>query len=137
MADSIDESDVQRVDRSIDPTATDRSSIEQDLPDTFEGDAQSAFAERVSEMREPVRDEAQDLLSDRLSRNGSSVQLRNSQGQFAPGVDRIVGSAEVSESGSVSVDVRQDDGDLATVDLGRVDLQAGAEGGSRAANPEW
>lgn len=128
MTDGIDETDVERVDQHVDPTATTRDEIEESLNDDFEGDSREAFADALAEQRAPVRDEARQLLSKRLTRNPASgdIQLRNSKGQFASGVSDVRGT-RVDDSGTVVAET-----DAGSVELGTVDLDAGASGGRDA-----
>lgn len=124
MTDSLTKSDVRRVDRKVDPTAVTADDIEQSLDDSFEGGARDAFAEALEGEREPVRQEARELLSDRLTTNPASgeTQLRNDKGQFSATASDVVGSPEIAnESGNVTVQTT--DG---TVNLGTVDVDAGA-----------
>ena len=126
MTDKLSEADVKRVDQHVDPTAVTASEIEDSLNDDFDGAARDAFADALAVQREPVRDEARDMLNNRLSTNPASgeTQLRNSKGQFSAKASEVVGSPEISDdSGRVTVETT--DG---TVDLGSVNVDAGASG---------
>lgn len=126
MTDELSEADVKRVDQHVDPTAVTASEIEDSLNDDFDGEARDAFADALAEQREPVREEAREMLNDRLSTNPASgeTQLRNSKGQFSAKASEVVGSPEISDdSGRVTVETT--DG---TVDLGSVNVDAGASG---------
>lgn len=126
MTDDLSENDVQRVDQHVDPTALTASDIEDSLDDSFDGGARQAFADALEQQREPVREQARDMLSNRLSTNPASgeTQLRNSKGQFAAKASDVVGSPEISnDSGRVSVETTS-----GTVELGTVDVNAGADG---------
>jgi hypothetical protein len=126
VTDSLDDEDVERVDQHVDPTAVAADDIEDSLNDDFEGGAREAFAQKVSAQREPVKQEASDLLGDRLGTNpadGSSM-IRDSNGQWAANAEDVA-TTEVDSSGRAVA--RLNDG--STVDLGTVDLNAGAEGG--------
>lgn len=124
MTDELSEADVRRVDQHVDPTAVTADDIEDSLNDDFEGQAREAFAEALEGQREPVRDEARDLLSNRLATNPASgeTQLRNSKGQFSAKASDVVGSPEIEDAtGRVTVQTTE-----GTVDLGAVDVDAGA-----------
>ena len=125
MTDSLSDDDVERVDRHVDPTAVNADEIEDSLNDDFEGGARDAFAQALAEQREPVRDEARSMLSNRLATNPASgeTQLRNSSGQFSAKASEVTGT-RVSDSGRVEATTGGE-----TVDLGTVDLSAGADGG--------
>lgn len=127
MVDSIDEQDVARIDSATDPSAFDPSSIEQELGanPNLTGRAVREFADRIAEKREPVRQEAESLMAKRLSPNPSNpsvIQLRKQDGTLGPRVPSE-GSVDLdlSDSGEVTAHVSGE-----SVDLGRVDLDAGA-----------
>lgn len=125
-SDGLSESDVRRVDENVDPTAVTADQIEDSLNDDFEGDARQEFAEALEDQRQAVRDDARDLLSDRLATNPASgeTQLRNSKGQFSAKASDVTGSPEiVDSSGTVAVETSS-----GTVELGTVDVDAGARG---------
>jgi hypothetical protein len=126
VTDELSEADVKRVDQHVDPTAITADDIEGSLNDDFEGEARDAFAQALEAQREPVREEARDLLSKRLATNPASgeTQLRNSKGQFSAKASEVVGSPTISDdSGRVTVQTTE-----GTVDLGSVDVNAGAVG---------
>lgn len=126
MTDSLSEDDVIRVDQHVDPTALTASDIEDSLDDSFDGGARQAFADALAQQREPVREQARDMLSNRLSTNPSSgeTQLRNSKGHFSAKASDVVGSPSISDdSGRVTVETTS-----GTVELGTVDVNAGADG---------
>lgn len=126
MTDELSEADVKRVDQHVDPTAVTADDIEDSLNDDFEGEAREQFAQALESQREPVREEARDLLSKRLATNPASgeTQLRNSKGQFSANASDVIGSPSISdESGRVTVETTE-----GTVDLGTVDTNAGAVG---------
>lgn len=125
MTDSLSESDVRRVDERVDPTAVTAEEIEESLNDDFEGQAREAFAEALEAQRQPVRDEAREMLSKRLATNPASgeTQLRNSKGHFSAKASDVVGSPEISDgTGRVTVETETH----GTVELGTVDVHAGA-----------
>ena len=128
MTDSLSQSDVERVDSHVDPTAVNADDIEDSLNDDFEGGARDAFAQALEEQRGPVRDEARDLLSKRLATNPASgeTQLRNSSGQWSAKASEVQGT-RVTDSGRVEATTSGGD----TIDLGTVDLDAGAAEGTR------
>jgi hypothetical protein len=126
VTEQLSEADVKRVDKHVDPTAVTADQIEASLNDDFEGQARDAFAQALEDQRGAVRDEARDLLSNRLATNPASgeTQLRNSKGQFSAKASDVVGSPDIEDSsGRVSVETTE-----GTVDLGTVDLDAGAAG---------
>jgi hypothetical protein len=126
VTDQLSEADVKRVDQHVDPTAVTADEIEDSLNDDFEGEAREQFAEALESQREPVREEARDLLSDRLATNPASgeTQLRNEKGQFSAKASEVVSSPEIAnDTGRVTVETTG-----GTVDLGTVDTDAGAVG---------
>ena len=126
MTDSLSESDVRRVDQKVDPTAVTAGEIEDSLNEDFEGGAREAFAEALESQREPVRDEARDMLKDRLATNPASgeTQLRDSNGRFSAKASDVTGSPEIEgSSGRVTVETES-----GTVELGTVDVNAGSRG---------
>ena len=126
MTDSLSDKDVNRVDQHVDPTAVTAREIENSLDDSFDGEARDAFADALEQQRQPVREEASEMLQNRLSTNPASgeTQLRNSKGQFSAKASEVVGTPEISDdSGRVTVETS--DG---TVELGTVDVNAGLEG---------
>jgi hypothetical protein len=126
MTDQLSEADVRRVDQNVDPTAVTADEIEDSLNDDFEGEARDAFAQALENQREPVREDARDLLGDRLATNPASgeTQLRNSKGQFSAKASNVVSSPEISDTtGQVTVETTS-----GTVELGTVDVDAGARG---------
>ena len=122
---SIDEGDVKRVDKHVDPTAVNADDIEASLNDDFEGEARQEFAKALEQQRAPVRDEARDLLQNRLDTNPANgkTQLRNSKGHFGPMASNVQGT-RVTDSGEVMASVSGGE----DVTLGSVDLDAGADG---------
>lgn len=126
MTDQLSEADVRRVDKNVDPTAVTADEIEDSLNDDFEGEARDAFAQALENQREPVREGARNLLSKRLATNPASgeTQLRNSKGQFSAKASDVVNSPEISDTtGQVTVETTS-----GTVELGTVDVDAGARG---------
>ena len=126
MTDELSESDVKRVDQHVDPTAVTADEIEDSLNDDFEGQARDDFAQALEDQRQGVRDDARNLLSNRLATNPASgeTQLRNSKGQFSAKASEVVGSPEIADSsGRVTVETTQ-----GSVELGSVDVNAGAAG---------
>ena len=126
MTDELSEADVKRVDKHVDPTAVTADDIEDSLNDDFEGQARDDFAQALEDQRQGVRDDARNLLSNRLATNPASgeTQLRNSKGQFSAKASEVVGSPEISDSsGRVTVETTQ-----GSVELGSVDVNAGAAG---------
>lgn len=128
MTDSLDESDVQRVDKHVDPTAVNADDIQSSLNDDFDGGAREAFAQALAEERAPVREEARSMLSNRLATNPASgeTQLRNSSGQFAAKASEVTGT-RVNSQGRVEATTTSGE----TVDLGTVNLDAGSDLGPR------
>lgn len=126
MTDQLSEEDVRRVDEHVDPTAVTSEEIEESLNDDFDGEARDAFADALEQQRQPVREEARDLLSDRLATNPADgeTQLRNDRGRFTAKASEVVGTPEIADdSGRVTVETTQ-----GTVELGSVDTDAGARG---------
>jgi hypothetical protein len=126
MADSIDEDAVARVDDVVDPTDLNAAQIESELSGTgdFDGDAASAFANRVSQARDPVRRAASDQLVDQISEPGANGQRQLYGPNPETGRNTFVGTAEnvdfeVTDSGDV-LGVNTNTGTRAKV--GSVDL---------------
>jgi hypothetical protein len=125
MTDTLSESDVRRVDERVDPTKVNADDIEDSLNDDFDGQAREAFAEALEQQREPVRQEARELLRSRLDTNpaNNATQLRDENGRFGPMASSVQGTA-VTDSGEVVAEVQGGE----NVTLGNVDLNAGARG---------
>lgn len=128
MADSIDEDAVERVDDVVDPTTLNASEIEGSLNDTgdFDGDAADAFANRISQARSPVREEASNQLIDQISEPGANDRRQLYGPDPETGRNTFVGTApnvdfEVQSDGTV-FGVNQNTGTRAEV--GKVDLDA-------------
>jgi hypothetical protein len=126
MTDSIEDSDVRRADQNIDPTALTQSEIEDSLPDDFSRQAKDAFADRISEQRDSVRESVD--LSKRLVNNGQSTQLKGPDGGFGPSTDSVE-STRLESNGEYYAEL--EDGSDFLID--RVDIDAGADS-SREAN---
>lgn len=124
MTDSIDDSDIRRVDDNVDPTALTERDIQDALPDDFSSTAKREFAERVSNQRDAVRESVD--LDKRISRNPSSgqPQLRGPDGRLGPSADRVEGT-ELNDNGEFRAQL--DDGSSFLID--NVDLDAGSSGG--------
>lgn len=121
MADSIEDDDVRRVDQNVDPTALNPDDIEGELPNDFSSSAKDAFAERVAQERDAVRESVD--LSKRITRNpaNNKPQLQGPDGRFGPSADKVTGTT-VESDGSYYAEL--EDGSRFKVD--NVDLQAGA-----------
>jgi len=101
MVDTIDESDVARVDKEwTDPEALNKQEIQSQLNNDFDGKARDAFAERIAEKREPVREEARSLLVDKSTATRSGRQLRDDKGQFVGKAQNV--DLDVSGGGTVT-----------------------------------
>ena len=124
MTDSIEDSDVRRVDRNVDPTALTAGDLEDELPDDFSREAKSAFAERVAEQRSAVRESVD--LSNRITQNPASgqPQLRGPDGRLGPSTDSVEGT-EVQDNGDFVATLS--DGSSFKIDT--VDLNAGSSEG--------
>lgn len=122
MVDSIEDSDVRRVDQNVDPTALNPDDIAEELPDDFSRGAKQAFGERVAQERDAVRESVD--LSKRITRNpaNNQPQLQGPDGRFGPSVDKVEGTS-LDDSGRFYAEL--EDGDRFLVD--QVDLQAGAD----------
>lgn len=131
VVDSIEDSDVRRVDQNVDPTALNPDDVAEELPNDFSRSAKRAFGERVAQERDAVRSSVD--LSKRITRNpaNNQPQLQGPDGRFGPSVDRVEGTS-LDNDGSFYAEL--DDGSRFQIDT--VDLQAGAEG-RRQENPEW
>jgi hypothetical protein len=121
-----DDPAIGRIDEVTDPTALTKSEIERQLEQNpnLQGDAISAFADQIADKREPVQENARDLLRKRLTKNGSTWQTRRSDGTFGPGinpdnVDKV--SLDMDGRGEVTAQI-----DDEYVELGTVDVDAGA-----------
>lgn len=130
MTDSIESSDVRRVDQNVDPTALDSGSIEEQMPDDFSAEAKQEFARQVSERRSPVSQEAQRTLSQNISEPGANGQRQLYGKNTENGRTTFVGTAKnvdasVNDRGDV-IATNQNTGTSAKI--GSVDLDKGAEG---------
>jgi len=123
VTDSIEDDDVRRVDQNVDPTALNPDDIEESLPDDFSNSAKQAFAERVAQERDPVRDSVD--LSKRISPNPSNgqPQLRGPDGRMGPSADKVTGTSLDDDGGYYA---ELDDGSRFQIDT--VDLDAGSDG---------
>lgn len=128
MTDSIDDDDVERIDEVVDPTSLNASQIESELSEEgdFSGDAPSAFANRISQARDPVRRAASGQLVEQISEPGANGQRQLYGPNPETGRNTFVGTAEnvdfeVTDSGTV-LGVNQRTGTRAEV--GTVDLDA-------------
>jgi len=133
VTDSLSEEDVKRVDQRVDPTAVNQSDIEDSLDDSFEGGAREAFSEALSKQRAAVREDARELLSDRITQNPASgeSQLRTPDGRFGPSIENVEGTPRFESSdGTVSVELSGEAREKygASMELGTVDVDAGASG---------
>lgn len=124
MTDGIEDSDVRRVDQNVDPTALNPDDLEEELPDDFSREAKSAFAERVAEQRDAVRETVD--LGDRISQNPASgePQLKGPNGQFGPSTEQVSGTS-LEDNGDFYAEL--EDGGRFKIDS--VDLDAGSDGG--------
>ena len=124
MSDSIEDDDVRRVDQNVDPTALNPDDIEESLPDDFSNSAKQAFAERVAQERDPVRDSVD--LSKRISPNPANgqPQLRGPDGRMGPSADKVTGTSLDDDGGYYA---ELEDGSRFQID--NVDLDAGSSGG--------
>lgn len=131
MTDSITDDDLRRIDENVDPTALTQSEIEDELPDTFTGDAKSDFADRISSRRDPVQESID--LGDRIETNPATGQamVRNEEGQLATAAENVEGTTLEDDGGFFA---ELDDG--GRVRIATVDLDAGTEG-RRRENPGW
>jgi hypothetical protein len=138
MVDTITDSDVERMDKHVDPTDLNASDIESafrterseqdgsDLSDFVQGDARSAFAQKISQKRAPVREQATQELSNQISEPGANGRRQLYGRDPETGRNTFVGTAqnvevEVDRSGTV-YGVNQNTGTRAEV--GSVDLDA-------------
>ena len=122
MTDSIEDSDVRRVDANTDPTALTDDEIEDAMPDDFSSEAKQAFADRVSQARSEVRESVD--LSKRIDQNPASgdAMIRNESGQFAANADDVTGT-RLEDDGGYYADLS----DGSSVRIDTVDLQAGGK----------
>ena len=134
MTDSIEDSDVRRVDQNVDPTALSSGDIEDSMPDDFSESAKDAFAKRVADRRSEVSREAQGELVDNISEPGANGSRQLYGTDPETGRNTFVGSAE-----NVEVSVRDDGTVVGTntntgtsAEVGSVDLDAGARDGAGA-----
>jgi len=132
VVDSIDSDALERVDSVVDPTDLNAEQIEGELRDetrpdgspAFEGKAAEAFAQRVSEAREPIRQEASKQLVNQISEPGANNKRQLYGADPSTGRNTFVGTAqnvevEVQPNGEVH-GVNSNTGTRAVV--GEVDL---------------
>lgn len=110
MVDTIDESDVARMDDHVDPKNLNASDIESafrrerseqdgsDLSEFVKGDAREAFAEKIESKREPVRNEARKELADSISDPGANGKRQLYGRNPDTGRNTFVGTAENIET---------------------------------------
>ena len=134
MTDSIDESDVRRADKNVDPTALSSGDIEDQLPDDdFSSEAQEEFARQVSEARKSVSQQAQSVLAENISEPGANDQRQLYGQDVEENRTTFVGTAknvkpEVGDDGTV-YGVNVNTGTRA--EIGSVNLDRGAPSGGR------
>lgn len=134
MVDSIDSEDVERIDRIVDPTDLNAQQVEDQLQSetkpngqpAFQGEAAEAFAQRISQAREPVRQAASEQLVDQISEPGANNRRQLYGPDPSSGRNTFVGTAqnvevEVQPNGEVH-GVNVNTGTRAVV--GEVDLSA-------------
>ena len=125
-----DDPAIGRVDTATDPTALTESEIRSELSDNpnLTGKAVREFADQIADRREGVQEEARSLLRNRIAKNPanpSTIQVRTADGRLGPKVpDAGAGAVDLdlSDGGQVTANI---DGE--SVDLGRVDLNQGAD----------
>jgi hypothetical protein len=138
MVDTITDSDVERMDKHVDPTDLNASDIQSafrsgrseqdgsDLSEFVTGEARQAFASRISSKRAPVREQASQQLSQQISEPGANNQRQLYGKNPETGRNTFVGTAQnvdvdVGDDGTV-YGVNQNTGTRAVV--GEVDLDA-------------
>lgn len=122
MTDSIEDSDLRRVDQNVDPTALTASDVADAMPeDDFSREAREAFGERVAEERSAVRESVD--LSNRITQNpaNGAPQLRGPDGRLGPSADSVEGT-ELRDNGDYVANLSGGD----TFKIDTVDLDAGA-----------
>jgi len=138
MTDSIEDGDVRRADKNVDPTALSADDIEDELPDDdFSSEAQEEFARRVSSARQSVSREAQSVLAENISEPGANNRRQLYGKDADSGRTTFVGTAEnvqpeVGDDGTV-YGVNVNTGTRA--EIGSVNLDRGAPSGGR--RDEW
>jgi len=132
-----DDPAIGRVDEVTDPTALTESEIRKQLAENpnLSGAAVREFADQIADRRDPVQDEARELLRNRIAKNPANpsvIQLRTQDGRLGP---------KVPDAGAGPVDLNMSDGGRVTatlegetVELGSVDVNQGASGYQRAEN---
>jgi hypothetical protein len=125
MTDSIEDSDVRRADQNVDPTALTQGEIEDALPDDFSREAKDAFADRIADQRDAVRESVD--LSNRLVDNKGTAQLKGPDGGFGPSTDKVE-STRLESNGEYYAEL--EDGSSFLID--RVDMDAGADSAREA-----
>jgi hypothetical protein len=123
MTDSIDETDLRRVDSNVDPTALTDDDIEDAMPDDFSDSAKQAFADRISDRRDAVQQSVD--LDQRIDTNPltGSAMVRNDDGQFIGKASNVEGT-NLEPSGEYQVEFS----DGSTETIAQVDIQAGNDG---------
>lgn len=115
MVDTISDSDIERMDRHVDPTDLNAREIQQafrskrseetggDLSGSVKGEAREAFAKRIAQKREPVRQEARQELVSNTSEPGANGKRQLYGKDPSSGRNTFVGTAQ-----NIEVEVDRD-----------------------------
>lgn len=119
VTDSIDDSDVRRINKNVTGEALNQSQIEQELPDSFSSSAKSAFAERLAGERAGARQEFQDQVSFQSNASTGATQIQTESGQFGPAVENVTDTRVDPSDGGVYVDASNGESyRVGTIDTG-------------------
>ena len=108
MVDTITDSDVERLDKFVDPTALSEDAVTEAFSDVdrVNGEARRAFGERVAQKREPIQQDVRRELIDSLGDAGANNRQQVYGSRTSDGQTVAVGAVnnlrtEVTESGDV------------------------------------
>lgn len=129
MTDSISDSDARRVDENVSADALNKEQIKRELPDTFEGNAKDAFAERVAEERSEAREAFREEVAFRTNPASGGTQIQLENGQFGPAVENVEDTRVDPSDGGVYAEAGGKSYRIGTVDTsGRPDRTTSARG---------
>jgi hypothetical protein len=116
VTDSISDEDARRVDENVSADALNKEQIQRELPDTFEGNAKDAFAERVAEERSDAREAFRDQVAFRTNASSGATQIQTESGQFGPAVENVENTRVDPSDGGVYAEADGKEYRIGTVD---------------------
>lgn len=96
MVDTISESDVERLDKFVDPTALSEDAVTEAFSDVdrVDGQARRAFGERVAEKRSPIQQDVRRTLIDSLGDAGANRRQQVYGSRTSDGQTVAVGAVQ-------------------------------------------